>query len=158
METTDQTPPKKFDKRLKENQGEPPMTTHEKARKLVDREVHLCLSSLVDDLVKVYHRAMSAKDEFGYKPQPLPWDYEDEILMLHRPVEIRTVGNDGEEETEEHEIFEHWAVSNWLGEKLRDEGERVVEFANLHIWCRTTTGQMIAADGVFERIAEETFS
>lgn len=134
------------------------LTVHGKASLLVEREVLLCLSSLVDDLVKVYHRAMNStpRDNFGYqtKREPLPWDYEDEILMLHREVE----STNSDDETDTHEIFEHWAVTNYLAKKLEEKGERVVDMSNLKIWCRTTTGQQIAADGVIEEIATEVFS
>lgn len=47
------------------------------------------------------------------------------------------------------EIYEHWAVSEWLAEKLEAAGERVDrDFAGLCVWGRTCTGQSIAQDGV----------
>jgi hypothetical protein len=53
------------------------------------------------------------------------------------------------------EVYEHWAVSSWLADKLEAQGERVDrDFAGLIVWARTTTGQAIAMDGVIERIAE----
>lgn len=57
----------------------------------------------------------------------------------------------------ENEVFEHWAVSQWLAEKLVEQGERVdTDFAGLNIWARTTTGQAISADSVIEAITAET--
>ena len=54
------------------------------------------------------------------------------------------------------EVYEHWALSQWLGEKLAAHGERVdFDFAGLVVWARTTSGQGIAQDGVIQRIAEE---
>ena len=54
------------------------------------------------------------------------------------------------------EVYEHWAVSQWLGEKLAAHGERVdFDFAGLVVWARTTSGQGIAQDDVIQRIAEE---
>lgn len=53
----------------------------------------------------------------------------------------------------DREVFEHWAVTDWLADKLIEEGEQVdKDFGNLCIWARTTTGQGIASDGVIERI------
>lgn len=49
----------------------------------------------------------------------------------------------------EWEIYEHYAVSAWLAEKLEAEGERINrDFAGLNVWGRTTTGQSISIDGV----------
>jgi len=55
------------------------------------------------------------------------------------------------------EVYEHWAVTDWFADKLEAAGEKVdKDFAGLCVWARTTTGQMIAADGVIERIYAET--
>jgi hypothetical protein len=51
------------------------------------------------------------------------------------------------------EVYEHWAVSGWLADKLEAQGERIDhDFAGLHVWSRTTTGQAISMDGVICRI------
>lgn len=51
------------------------------------------------------------------------------------------------------EVFEHWIVTPWLGEKLQEQGEVVdTDFAGLTIWGRTTTGQAIQADCVIKKI------
>lgn len=56
----------------------------------------------------------------------------------------------------EWEIFEHWAVSEWLAEKLEVAGERVDrDFVGLCVWGRTCTGQGIAQDGVIQAICRE---
>jgi hypothetical protein len=56
----------------------------------------------------------------------------------------------------EWEVYEHWAVSQWLAEKLVAHGERVdTDFACLNIWARTTTGQVINVDGVVRKIYAE---
>ena len=52
------------------------------------------------------------------------------------------------------DIFEHWAVSVWLADKLREHGEKVCEFSNFQVWARTTTGQRICDDYVMRKIAE----
>lgn len=54
------------------------------------------------------------------------------------------------------EIFEHWAVSNWLGEQLEARGERVnFDFEGLVVWGRTTTGQAISQDAVIQEMHGE---
>lgn len=56
---------------------------------------------------------------------------------------------------EPQEIFEWWIVTYWLFEKLKERGEPVIEWQNLSIWGRTTTGQAILLDSVISDIAEE---
>lgn len=59
-------------------------------------------------------------------------------------------------EPHEREVFEHWAVSRWLAEKLQTAGERVdMDFAGLCVWARTTTGQAISMDAVIQEITRE---
>jgi len=53
----------------------------------------------------------------------------------------------------QREVFEHWIVSDWLADRLSEQGEKVdKDFAGLTVWARTTTGQGIANDSVIERI------
>lgn len=57
------------------------------------------------------------------------------------------------------EVFEHWAVSSWLADKLEAHGEKVDrDFAGLCVWARTTTGQAIAMDSVIQTIHAELVS
>lgn len=58
-------------------------------------------------------------------------------------------------EPDDIEVYEHWIVSDWLGRRLREKGEIVGEIANLTIWGRCTTGQMISMDGVIQQIHAE---
>jgi hypothetical protein len=64
------------------------------------------------------------------------------------------------------EVYEHWAVSQWFGEKLAAKGEKVdFDFAGLVVWARskapgakrqgprTNTGQSIEIDSVIEAIS-----
>ena len=62
----------------------------------------------------------------------------------------------GEEpETEPQEIYEYWIVSPWLGEKLKDKGEPILERWGGWIWGRTCTGQAILLDNVISEICYE---
>lgn len=54
------------------------------------------------------------------------------------------------------EVYEHWAISQWLGDKLKEHGEKVDDdFAGHVVWARTCTGQGIACDGVMKKIFAE---
>jgi hypothetical protein len=55
------------------------------------------------------------------------------------------------------EIYEFWAVSGWLADKLRAQGEAVAS-GYPEIWGRATTGQAISLDGVIRRIAADLLS
>ena len=68
-------------------------------------------------------------------------------------TDIRELCEANEIEPYQNEVFEHWAVSPWLAEKLAACGEKVDnDFANMCVWARTTTGQGIAMDGVIQRV------
>lgn len=56
------------------------------------------------------------------------------------------------------EVYEHWLVSSYLGEKLKDKGETVEDFYGLTVWGRTTTGQGIQCDYVIQEIYNELIS
>lgn len=53
----------------------------------------------------------------------------------------------------DREVYEHYAVSDFLGRKLKDHGEQVIDFCNLTVWCRTCTGQAVSMDCVMYEIA-----
>lgn len=58
-------------------------------------------------------------------------------------------------EPEYSDIYEHWIVTGWLGDKLREHGQVVEEYLGLTIWGRPTTGQSISMDWVIEQICKE---
>jgi hypothetical protein len=53
------------------------------------------------------------------------------------------------------EAYEHWIVTSYFADKLKDKGEIVGELFNWHIWGRCTTGQAISMDGVIQQIASD---
>lgn len=53
-----------------------------------------------------------------------------------------------------YEVLEWWLVTNWLAERLRDEGEVIVEDCGCHWWGRTTSGQAIYMDSVIREIGK----
>ena len=54
----------------------------------------------------------------------------------------------------EQEIMEYWAISKWLYETLDFVGYPVSEFQGMYIMCRTTTGQMLSMDYVWQQVLE----
>lgn len=54
------------------------------------------------------------------------------------------------------EVYEHWIVSDWLAQKLRERGEAVSDdISGLVVWGRTTTGQAISMDAVIRDITAQ---
>ena len=58
-------------------------------------------------------------------------------------------------ETEPQEIFEWWAVSSFLFDKLRAMGHPVIDTGSVHVWGRCTTGQAIILDYAITKICAE---
>ncbi len=151
--------------------------------KIVRENVHLCLSSLVSTLASGYGANQlvalteqafelttpivdyrSAAEEAGWQ------DFRDNMVCRKASAEEREEDGsthryaDGYEEAcqkddiepHDREVYEHWAVSDWLADKLEAKGEKVDrDFAGLIVWARTTTAQAIAADWVIEQIAAD---
>lgn len=177
------------------------MTTNqdEIARRIVDREVRLCLSSLVSTLAEGYGRFEAAyysakggplRDsglgevfeqafelaapipdyeeaarEAGWAPHPTvtgAWSREAEKSPCGRYIDVLGAASAQEAceedgiEPYDREVFEHWAVSSWLADKLEAKGEKVDrDFAGMIVWARTTTGQAIYCDSVLQDIARD---
>lgn len=63
---------------------------------------------------------------------------------------------DEEPEQQTQDIYEWWAVTSWLAEKLRDRGHPVIiNQYGVSYWGRCTTGQAIKLDGVIKSIVTE---
>jgi len=93
--------------------------------RIVRNEIYLCQSSLVE---KCFEQSLFS---------------------------IEDIENLNDEETDEYqEIFEWWAISNWLSNRLREHNEPILDNDYGTWWGRTTTGQAIAMDYAMEKIAE----
>lgn len=112
-----------------------------KCREICDREIYCNVSQLISDLhTCLVRRRSSALSHATHEPY-----LEDEQCANLSYVE--TPSEDEPGETEEHEVLEHWAVSDYLATRLEEQGERVVEVAGLNVWCRTTSGMACYMDG-----------
>jgi hypothetical protein len=54
-----------------------------------------------------------------------------------------------------NEAEEHWIVTDWFGDELKERGEMVGEVLNLTIWGRTTSGQAISMDYVVQDVLKD---
>ena len=70
--------------------------------------------------------------------------------------EFKTFCDDFDYECEEQmtEVYEWWAVSSYLYDKLKENGQVVCDAGSCYIWGRATTGQAILLDGVISRICD----
>jgi hypothetical protein len=152
---------------------------------MIQSEVLVCVSHLVATLASVFEtdNVNEAMNELHEQAQelacPVP-DYEEAAIQAgwkHRP-HLHTEGaamafesgagvhafdtwqelcEDFDIEPYDREVFEHWAVTDWLADKLIAAGEKVdKDFAGMCVWARTTTGQGIAQDYVVQCIYRDT--
>jgi len=107
---------------------------YSQSSKLVEREVLLNVSILVDALI-------ANGGERGVLGE-ISQEIIDDIMDFH-----------GDEIDEPLEFLEWWAVSNYLAGRLIDMGEFVTMITGFNVWGRQTTGQRIAMDDVITEIA-----
>jgi len=130
-----------------------------KCSEFVKREVLCCQSSLVEELL--------SKEIFSYDDiqNIYPTFDEEEIEAgVECPSCTQVVSKTDsvtgqcedcfEDEKEPQEVFEWWAVSGWLSEKLMEAGEPILENEHGVWWGRTTTGQAIMIDGVIRGLVK----
>lgn len=97
----------------------------------VAREVNCNASSLISELASI--------DK-----------YTDDLLS------VCVTYPEGIEEDDPIEALEHWLVSDWLADKLIEQGEMVIkDFLGLTIWGRTNSGQAIIMDYVIRQIVSQ---
>ena len=103
-------------------------------------------------------------DDFFYDRKLV--DDEDRILEALRAYIIERLDNNPEDFCNEfdvnfyeypREVYEYWLVSDWMGRHLTDRGYLVVEWMNLTIWGRQTSGQAILLDYVIRVICGELY-
>lgn len=150
-------------------------------QQMVDREVQVCLSSLVGTLAAgigggVPVAELNSLMEQAFELASPIDDYEEAAIQAGWTVHKRcdafahesgemsesapdqangweNLCNEYNIDPYQREVYEFWAVSPWFAEKLAAHGEKVdTDFAGMNVWARTTTGQGISSDGVIERI------
>jgi len=144
------------------------MTLEQMAEKIVREDIYCNVGQLVEFSLKM--------DASGENDAPVTWedfeaerpDFEtmdrDELLeWLEENVSANLSQYDDlddydlirecDDNYEPPEVYEYWAISGWLADKLSDRGEMVAR-AYPDIWARCTTGQAISMDGVIRSIAK----
>ena len=53
----------------------------------------------------------------------------------------------------EDEAYEHWAVTEWMRDALKEEGAITGDLLDFNVWGRTTTGQSIRLDRIIKQVA-----
>ena len=143
-------------------------------RQLVDREVIHCASSLIeymrenpgqweDELCQLGERHCDHServDEIDNMISELEMFVDtseaDEAVVYQSAIDDLQAERDQlEEDGQPQEVLEHWIVSSWFGDQLREHGEVVADVLDFTIWGRCTSGQSITADEVIRDIASE---
>ena len=101
------------------------------AARLINQEINVRLNQTVEHMMETDPDLLSEAENY----QPMDEDGKPD------------------ESGEYPEIFEFWAVSEWLGEKLIASGEVVFNMLDFTVWGRTCSGQSIALDSVIQKIA-----
>ena len=103
-----------------------------------ERELRKKTSELVSN--EIYHNlCLTAEKELKENPELL--------------YEAKNYKED--EDGEYPEIYEYWAVSSWIADKLEARGEIIFEMLDFIVWGRQATGQAISMDNVIKGIAKE---
>ncbi len=113
------------------------MENYEKAKEIVNNHVlhNLCLTM---------EKALEEEPEL--------------LCEAHNYEKVKeeiNAGNEDRDNWEEPEIYEFWAVSEWLYDRLREEGEITFEYLDFWVWGRQATGQAIYLDKVIQDIVNE---
>lgn len=149
-------------------------TNQDICRKLVQREVGHCVSSLVHHFATNPEAAGEYYDDVLDLCSQPDWENavrDHDLFVREEDGAVVTLDHtEGEEsyhsswvdaglyldiDPYESEAFEHWIVSEFLAEKLREKGELVGELFGLTIWGRCTTGQSIYIDRVIGETAHD---
>lgn len=131
-------------------------TLQKRANRLVEREVYCNVNGLIEKMQE-YANEASQFEAITYEFTCEPTDEQVAEYIKDNTTEDYTPDeSDAYGELQYPEAFEYWAVSDWLADKLRENGEPVAEFGMTYVWGRGTTGQAIALDYVIEKIVTDT--
>ena len=53
------------------------------------------------------------------------------------------------------DVMEWWLIDSWLAERLKEQGEIIIDKLGCRWWGRLTSGQAIYMDGVIQEICGE---
>ena len=149
--------------------------TELRAQRIQDQDILKRDSSLVSDMLSAAHDLPDRlSDEWQLEsvtnlyPDPSEWDAAQCLAWLDEHISASDIEwhyRDAaeywasalqalvEDHAEPAEIYEWWAVNDWLAEKLEEIGEPVLSNSYGHWWGRTCTGQALIMDGTLQRVA-----
>lgn len=137
------------------------MTDSEKQQAVEDfvrSEVYTCQSMLVEELLN--------KEIFSFDDiQNLYKLFDGKLIHPNTCYSCKLTFDSLDSETGEcqdcfeenqtaQDIFEWWVVSDWLANKLKEQGEPIIDNDFGTWWGRTCSGQAIYMDGVINDIYE----
>lgn len=132
-------------------------TKQQRADRLVAQEVYCNVNGLIE-MIQTMANDSSQFEWESYAFTCEPTDEQVKEYIADNTTEIYTPDEDeARSELQFVEVLEYWAVSEWLADKLKENGEAVTEFGSTQVWGRTTSGQAIAIDRVIEDITEELY-
>lgn len=118
----------------------------ELSRKYEQNLVHLCVTSLVEELSSMFYYVESLKheaDKVGYQ-------------VNHRHLKHNLHQFTGEHNgLDVSEVASWWVVDNWLANQLSNRGEAVLDTPIGYVWGRTSGGQAIHIDDIMLEIAND---
>lgn len=142
---------------------------HPKVEQFVRNEVIICASSLVAEILSknetedFYHlmgtdnyesAVLDNLDEEDTKA--VLEDYGVDSLDDLDSEDYQNIANEYNIDPYYEEVFEYWAVSNFLAKELQERGEIVEkDFFGINVWGRCTTGQSITLDYVIRSIVTD---
>lgn len=101
-------------------------------------------------------------DETDVDLEPIEQDDEDAVYsqtddelraLCHANIsDWQEFCNNHEIEPHDLDVYEHWAVDNWMAARLKEHGEIVGDFFDFKVWGRCCTGQAIQLDSVIGSI------
>jgi len=115
------------------------------AGQLVSNHVYACQSMLVHELMEKSILTCDNYENFFMS--------EDKIKEYHNvstDEEIQELRDNG---SDINEVYEHWLVSDWLLDKLREQEEPILEYDYETWWGRTCSGQAIKLDHNIQELA-----
>ena len=139
-------------------------TLENRIEQLINREIYLNQSHLVEDLIlkpnpdwiehieNFYDESSEAVEEY----LTCETDIEEATWLELDVHERLDLAKEEGFEPSPHDIFEWWLVSDWLAGKLREFEQPVLEMEYGIWWGRTTSGQAIKMDYVIRQIVEAT--
>ena len=73
-------------------------------------------------------------------------------LIIEELIKSEKIDADCLRRNDNEEVLEWWLVTPWLAERLKAQGEVIIEELGCRWWGRLTSGQAIYMDGVIQEI------